>query len=322
MHYRDGSSESAAETKATSAGGGEPGGAPRSDERSHAQERHTAARQDALAPGGRARGRRAFTLVELLVVIAVIAILAALLLPALARAKQKARGIQCLNNLKQWVYALSMYKDEDENGLIPREGQRRDGHVRQDSWATVRDPANKDVWYNALPPLLGNHRTAASYASSLSGERPKFYEDKLFHCPTARFRPGAGLDNDAFFSLAMNSKLIQAPTQSPHYSVRFETILAPSDTVAFLDARVNPLEPKVHPNQLDSDLGQPSASASRFAARHGAGGNLAFCDGHAAFQLGPKVVETRVGCFLGFAIFPDGEISWCPDPLADPNGPD
>jgi len=173
--------------------------------------------------------RRAFTLIELLVVIAIIAILAALLLPALAAAKQKAQTIVCRSNMKQWALGFKMYAEE-YNDEVPEEGN---------TVQSISDSAASDnltaAWYNSVPPTIGLQTLVTLYKGSNS---PVPSSQSIFSCPSCPNPDSSYKDppkvSKAFFMYAENSRIcINKSTRALlHISnTKFSRISQPTDTI-------------------------------------------------------------------------------------------
>jgi prepilin-type N-terminal cleavage/methylation domain-containing protein/prepilin-type processing-associated H-X9-DG protein len=186
---------------------------------------------------------RGFTLIELLVVLAIIAILAALLLPSLAKAKEKGRQTSCINSVRQQTMAVLMYADENQDILPP---------------TAYDDATGQEVdWPSLLDPYL-------------------HYVAKIHLCPTDRSSKvnSYGLNELTFVDLT-------DPNPTP--PTRLASFRSPSTTIMqgdigteddFLTPRPDTLKLTAPGSSLNDD------KDARPSTRHSNRCDLGFMDGH------------------------------------------
>ena len=232
-----------------------------------------------------------FTLIELLVVIAIIAILAAMLLPALAKAKERANQTSCLNNLKQWGLAQTMYVD-DSSQLFPMTkipngtpglpaGYNEDNPTWNDLVYAYSAGQGNNAWFNALPSYIAS-QPLYYYAGVMANGTAFFNSSKtIFRCPTTRIDAGLDENKRVVFQYAMNSKGLDG-SLSP--VLKTTMVKNPSAFVLLTEVRDLTTEKPYYGGPAKAtDLGSPQCYTSRITSRHNSGANIVFIDGHAAY---------------------------------------
>jgi prepilin-type N-terminal cleavage/methylation domain-containing protein/prepilin-type processing-associated H-X9-DG protein len=228
------------------------------------------------------RKSRAFTLIELLVVIAIIGILAGMLLPALAKAREKANSARCIANMHQWALALNMYND-DWTEYYPYDGAPGD----------PCQSVNTNAWFNVLPPYLGQKSLCQLYTALPHSLAPSPRANSIWICPSVTNKAVNPTQASPYYTYALNLCLHEQSTTRVGF--RRDRMTAPSITIVFAE------EPE--------DNYPETCGLYDTTTRHTGGSNFVMGDGHVEWVAWNNFCRSGNSA-MGPCPTPLGQIQW------------
>jgi prepilin-type N-terminal cleavage/methylation domain-containing protein/prepilin-type processing-associated H-X9-DG protein len=228
------------------------------------------------------RLRSGFTLIELLVVIAIIAILAAILFPVFAQARDKARQAGCLSNTKQIGTAIQMYA-QDYDETLP---QYWDDPAGEPNNKGAKNDNPLGYWHNQIQSYVKNYQVFICPSAKTALER---LVDTGEGTPAERRKLYTGLAWRGSGSYGWNFWYLGA---WPGQTYRLAQVTNPTETIAVAEITRLSNAGVVYPPPSavgtpdyalwvwKKNMTQRAGGWTNFAARHGDGNNLVFVDGH------------------------------------------
>jgi prepilin-type N-terminal cleavage/methylation domain-containing protein/prepilin-type processing-associated H-X9-DG protein len=204
--------------------------------------------------------RKGWTLIELLTVIAVIAVLAAILLPVFHQAREKARQATCISQLKQLASATLMYA-QDHDEVLPCFWDYYDGEGKFGGW----------IFYSTFGQCL-----PGNFDPSKGSIYPYIRNAPIYTCPSDRCRQG----NSYAYNGALSPNPVAKVGPGFHFGLPLAAIQEPANIILFTEEETG---------HGSTDDGHHLPEGNYPTTRHHGRSNFAFCDGHVKALLPDNV---------------------------------